>query len=57
MKAVTPTPYHECTNDLLFKLNESDLTESTNCVHSWYGVGVTPVIHGTELMQFGMGLV
>ncbi len=24
----------------------------TNCVHSWYGVGVTPVIHGTELMPF-----
>jgi len=31
-------------------LNESGLTESTNCVHSWYGVGVTPVIHGTELV-------
>jgi hypothetical protein len=25
----------------------------TNCVHSWYGVGVTAFIHGTELMQFG----
>ncbi len=25
----------------------------TNCLHSWYGVGVTAVIHGTELMQFG----
>jgi hypothetical protein len=24
----------------------------TNCVHSWCGVGVTPVIHGTELMRF-----
>jgi hypothetical protein len=24
----------------------------TNCVHSWYGVGVTLVIHGTELMRF-----
>ncbi len=24
-----------------------------NCVHSWYGVGVTPFIHGTELMRFG----
>jgi hypothetical protein len=24
----------------------------TNCVHSWYGVGVTPVIHSTELMRF-----
>jgi hypothetical protein len=23
------------------------LTESTNCVHSWYGVGVTAYIHGT----------
>ncbi len=22
----------------------------TNCVHSWYGVGVTAYIHGTELM-------
>jgi hypothetical protein len=25
----------------------------TNCVHSWYGGGVTALIHGTELMQFG----
>ncbi len=25
----------------LVKLNESDLTESANCVHSWHGVGVT----------------
>ena len=25
----------------------------TNCVHSWYGVGVTAFIHGTELMRFG----
>ncbi len=25
----------------------------TNCVHSWYGVGVTGFIHGTELMRFG----
>ncbi len=25
----------------------------TNCVHSWYGVGVTLFIHGTELMRFG----
>jgi len=24
-----------------------------NCVHSWYGVGVTAFIHGTELMRFG----
>ncbi len=25
----------------------------TNCVHSWYWVGVTAFIHGTELMRFG----
>ena len=25
----------------------------TNCVHSWYGVGVTAFIHDTELMRFG----
>ncbi len=25
----------------------------TNCVHSWYGVGVTAFIHGTEFMRFG----
>ncbi len=25
----------------------------TNCVHLWYGVGVTVFIHGTELMRFG----
>jgi hypothetical protein len=24
-----------------------------NGVHSWYGDGVTPFIHGTELMRFG----
>ncbi len=24
-----------------------------NCVNPWYRVGVTPFIHGTELMQFG----
>ncbi len=24
-----------------------------NCVHSWYGVRVTPFIHGTELIRFG----
>ncbi len=34
----------------LVKLNESDLTESANCVLSWYGVGVTAFIHCTELM-------
>jgi hypothetical protein len=34
----------------LVNLNESDLTESANCVHSWYGVGVTAFIHGTEWM-------
>ncbi len=31
-------------------LNKSGFTESTNCVHSWYGFSVTAVIHGTELM-------
>ncbi len=31
-------------------LNKSGFTESINCVHSWYGVDVTAVIHGTELM-------
>ncbi len=25
----------------------------TNCVYSWYGVGVTAFIHGKELMRFG----
>jgi len=34
----------------LVKLNESDLTESTTCVHSWFRVGVTACIHGTRLM-------
>jgi hypothetical protein len=34
----------------LVKLNESDFTKLTNFVHSWYGVGVTVFIHGTELM-------
>ena len=37
----------------LVKLNESDLTESTNCEHLWCGVGVTRVtawMHSTELM-------
>jgi hypothetical protein len=43
--------------DLLVKLDKSDLTESTNCVHSWYGVGVNACIHGTVLMRFGMLLV
>jgi hypothetical protein len=42
---------------VLFKSDESDLTESTNCVHAWYGVGVIAFIHGTELMRFGMWLV
>jgi hypothetical protein len=39
-------------SNLLYKLNKSDLTESTNCVLSWYGVGVTVTacIHGTELI-------
>ncbi len=31
-------------------LNKSGITELTNCVHLWYGVSVTMVIHGTELM-------
>jgi hypothetical protein len=31
-------------------LNKSGLTESTNCVHSWYGVGVTAFIHGAEFV-------
>ncbi len=31
-------------------LNKSGFTESTNCVHSWYGVGVTAFIHATELV-------
>ena len=34
----------------LVKLNKSDLTESANCVHSWYGVGVTAFIHGGDDM-------
>ncbi len=34
----------------LVNLNESDLTESTNCVYSWYGVGGTAFIHDTELI-------
>ncbi len=34
----------------LVNLNENDLTESANCVNSWYGVGVTALIHGTEWM-------
>jgi hypothetical protein len=25
----------------------------TDCEHSWYGVGVTAFIHGTQLMRFG----
>ncbi len=31
-------------------LNKSGSTESTNCVHSWYGVGVTAFIHATVLV-------
>ncbi len=31
-------------------LNKSGFTESTNCVHSWYAVGVTAFIHGTVLV-------
>jgi hypothetical protein len=41
----------------LVKLNEGDLKESKNCVHSWYGVGMTAFSHGTELMRFGTRLV
>ncbi len=25
----------------------------TNCVDSWYGIGVTTIVHGTELIRFG----
>ena len=31
-------------------LNKSCFPESTNCVHSWYGVSVTAFIHSTELV-------
>ncbi len=41
--AVTPTPYHECT-----QLVQKILL--LNFVHSLYGVGVTAYIHGTGLM-------
>ncbi len=49
MNAVTPTPYHLPWMYAIC-LNKSGFTESTNCVHSWYGVGVTAFIHGTELV-------
>ncbi len=50
MTAVTLTPYHECTQ---FVDSVKPLLFRPNCVHSWYGVGVTAFIHGTELMRFG----
>ncbi len=67
MNLVTSTPYHEwtqsyqlCTmNARSFRLRQVTFIQfnqkifRTNCVHSWYGVGVTVFIHGTELMQFG----
>ncbi len=34
----------------LVKMEESDLSESTNCVHLWYIVCVTAFIHVTELL-------
>jgi hypothetical protein len=48
---VTPTAYHELLTQFVpenppFKLNESDLTESTICVNSWYGAGATALSHG-----------
>ncbi len=57
--AVIPTPYHECTQLVkkVLKLNESDLTESTLCMHWWYGVSVAVFIHNTELMRFETRLV
>jgi hypothetical protein len=33
----------------LVTLNESVLTETINCVDSWYIVDVTSLIHGTRL--------
>jgi hypothetical protein len=55
---IASTPYHEyerCnTNSVPWMyaigLNESGFTVTTNCVHSWYGVGVTAFIYGTELV-------
>jgi hypothetical protein len=43
----TPAAYYErmqfVQKNPLLKLNESDLTELINCIHSWYGVDVTSV--------------
>jgi hypothetical protein len=58
LNAVTSTPYHECTQivdsvkSLSFSLTMQKIFW-TNCVHSWYGVGVTAFMHGTKLMRFG----
>ncbi len=55
--AVTPTPYHECTQLVWIKV--ALRSRQTACimvwswcdrVHSRYGVSVTAFIHGTELM-------
>ncbi len=57
MNAVTPTPYHECTQLVWIKV--ALWSRQTACIHgtelvwpghSWYGVDVTAVSHGTELM-------
>ncbi len=43
-------PYHELTQlvpkSLPVKLNESDLTESTNCVNLWFGVDLFGTLLG-----------
>jgi hypothetical protein len=59
MIGVTLTPYHEWPGShhsvpwmhAVCRLRQATFIQ-TNCVHSWYGVGVTPVIYGTELMRF-----
>jgi hypothetical protein len=57
--AVTPTPYHECTQfvdsvkPLSFSLNRGFFGPIAYIHGTDYGVGVTAFIHGTELMQFG----
>jgi hypothetical protein len=60
MNAVTSTPYHEWTRShQLRTMNARSLSSpsshfySDQLRNSWYGVGVTAFIHGTELMQFG----
>ncbi len=54
MNEVTPAAYHEWTQlvqkMLWLKWLKVTLTESTNCVHSWYGVAVTSFIQGTRLV-------